>query len=313
MSRKLISIATPCFNEESNILLMIEKVKSIFETYSDKYDFEMIIIDNSSTDNSVNIIREECKKDKRIKLIINSRNFGWIRSPYYGLLQAKGDAVVYLASDFQDPPDLIPEFLQKWEEGSMIVMGIKSQSEESFLMFKLRSLYYSVIDKISNNKLYKNFTGFGLYDKRIIEILKQFNDPYPYFRGLISEVGFKKEIITYLQPTRKRGISASNFYALYDVAILGITSYSKIPLRLATMLGFAMSLLSLLVAILYLILKLTFWFNFPMGNAPTVIGIFFIGSIQLFFIGILGEYIGSIHTIVQKRPLVIELERINFE
>ena len=163
MSRKLISIATPCFNEESNILLMIEKVKSIFETYSDKYDFEMIIIDNSSTDNSVNIIREECKKDKRIKLIINSRNFGWIRSPYYGLLQAKGDAVVYLASDFQDPPDLIPEFLQKWEEGSMIVMGIKSQSEESFLMFKLRSLYYSVIDKISNNKLYKNFTGFGLY------------------------------------------------------------------------------------------------------------------------------------------------------
>ena len=313
MSRKLISIATPCFNEESNILLMIEKVKSIFETYSDKYDFEMIIIDNSSTDNSVNIIREECKKDKRIKLIINSRNFGWIRSPYYGLLQAKGDAVVYLASDFQDPPDLIPEFLQKWEEGSMIVMGIKSQSEESFLMFKLRSLYYSVIDKISNNKLYKNFTGFGLYDKRIIEILKQFNDPYPYFRGIISEVGFKKEIITYLQPTRKRGISASNFYALYDVAILGITSYSKIPLRLATMLGFAMSLLSLLVAILYLILKLTFWFNFPMGNAPTVIGIFFIGSIQLFFIGILGEYIGSIHTIVQKRPLVIELERINFE
>lgn len=313
MDKKLISIVVPCFNEEDNILLMITKIRSLMESVGDRYDFEMIIIDNDSEDKSVEIIKQECSSDKRVKLIVNSRNFGWIRSPYHGLLQAKGDAVAYLAADFQDPPELILEFLKKWEEGYKIAIGVKAQSEESAAMFAIRKLYYSFIDKISNNKLFKNFTGFGLYDKRIIEILNQFEDPYPYFRGLISEVGFKKAILTFEQPTRKRGISASNFYALYDVAMLGITSYSKVPLRIATFAGFIMSALSFLVALVYLGMKLTYWYDFPAGNAPTVIGIFFFASVQLLFIGILGEYIGSIHTLVQKRPLVIEKERINFE
>lgn len=312
MQRKLISVVTPCYNEEDNIVLMIEKIRSIFEPFSSRYDLEIIIIDNDSTDNSVALVKQECSKDKRVKLIVNSRNFGWIRSPYYGLLQATGDAAIYLASDFQDPPDLIPQFIEKWEQDYKIVIGVKSESEETFLMYKVRGIYYNLIGRISQNKLYKNFTGFGLYDKRIIETFRDIDDPYPYFRGLVSEVGFEKAVIRYNQPTRKRGLSSSNFYALYDVAMIGITSYSKIPLRMATMLGFAMSGLSCLVAIVYLILKLTFWFNFPMGIAPMVIGIFFFGSVQLFFIGIVGEYVGSIHTIVQKRPLVVERERVNF-
>jgi glycosyltransferase involved in cell wall biosynthesis len=312
MSKKLISIVIPCYNEEDNILLMINKIRSLMNSVSETYDFEIIIIDNDSTDSSVRIIKSECETDLRIKLIVNSRNFGWIKSPYYGLLQAKGDAVAYLAADFQDPPELILEFLKKWEEGYKIAIGVKNQSEESKVMFAIRKLYYNFIDKISTNKLYKNFTGFGFYDKRILEILNQFDDPYPYFRGLISEVGFKKAIVSFEQPKRRRGISASNFYALYDVAMLGITSYSKVPLRIATFAGFIMSAVSLIVALVYLILKLTFWYSFPAGYAPTVIAIFFFASVQLFFTGILGEYIGSIHTIVQKRPLVIEKERVNF-
>jgi glycosyltransferase involved in cell wall biosynthesis len=313
MSKKVITIVVPCFNEADNIGLMIEKLREVMSRYTEKYEHEILIIDNDSIDNTVQIIKAECAADKRIKLIVNSRNFGWIRSPYHGLLQATGDAVVYMAADFQDPPEVLHEFIAKWEEGYKIAIGIKSESEESFLMFRVRKAYYNLIDRISNNKLYKNFTGFGLYDKRIIEILRQFDDPYPYFRGLISEVGFKKALVTFTQPVRKRGITSSNFYGLYDVAMLGVTSYSKFPLRLATMVGFVMSGLSLLVALVYFGMKLTFWFDFPAGNAPTVIGIFFFASVQLFFIGILGEYIGSIHTIVQKRPLVIELERVNFD
>ncbi|MCS6934722.1 MAG: glycosyltransferase family 2 protein [Chitinophagales bacterium] len=313
MNKPLLSFVIPCYNEEENIGLLIAKVKDILRDFEEKYRYEIIVIDNDSADRSAEIVKQECTRDKRVKLIVNSRNFGWIRSPYYALLQAKGDAVMLLAADFQDPPELIPQFIRKWEEGFKIVIGVKDESDESALMFAVRKLYYHFIDKISSNKLFKNFTGFGLYDKKIITALKSFDDPYPYFRGLISEVGFQKAVIHFRQPTRKRGISASNFYALYDVAMLGITSYSKFPLRFATMVGFIMSGISFIIALVYLFLKLTYWYNFPAGNAPTVIGLFFIGSVQLFFIGILGEYIGAIHTIVQKRPLVIEKERVNFD
>ena len=251
-------------------------------------------------------------RDKRVKIIVNSRNFGHIRSPYYGILQGSGDAVIYLASDLQDPPRMIPEFLRKWEEGYKVALGVKTQSKEPMLIFMIRTMYYDLVSRLSEIELVKNATGFGLYDKRIIEILRQIDDPYPYARGLISEIGFDIAKIPFTQPTRKRGITKNNFYTLYDIAMLGITNHSKVPLRLATMLGFLMSAVSLLIAVGYFIAKLVLWQTFTVGVAPIIIGLFLVSSVQLFFIGIIGEYIGSIHTQVLKRPLVVEKERINF-
>ncbi len=308
---KSITIVTPCFNEEENVLELHEQIKNVFSELPN-YSYEHIFIDNASSDKTVEIIREIAQKDKRVKLILNTRNFGHIRSPFYGLLQGKGDAVIFLASDFQDPLSLIPEFIHKWEQGHKIVVGVKNESRESPLMFAIRKAYYNLVTKIANVKLIKNFTGFGLYDQSVIQILREFDDPYPYFRGLISEVGFEVIQIPFVQPTRKRGITKNNFYALYDMAMLGITSHSKVPIRLATMAGFGLSLMSLVIAMLYLLLKLTFWQSFSLGIAPILIGLFFFSSVQLFFIGLLGEYIGAIHTQVMKRPLVIEKERINF-
>lgn len=307
----LISVVTPCYNEEANIEEVYRQVKGIFATLPN-YSYEHIFIDNASKDRTVDILKGIAKDDRNVKIIVNSRNFGYIRSPYYGLLQANGDAAVLLVADLQDPPDMIKDFIKKWEEGYKIVLGVKTQSKEMAAMFLIRKIYYNLISKLSEIELTKNNQGFGLYDRRIIEILRGIDDPYPYFRGLISEIGFESVKIEYTQQRRKRGITSSNFYKLYDVAMLGITSHSKVPLRLATMLGFFMSALSLLIAIGYFIAKLTLWYEFPLGMAPVVIGLFFFSSIQLFFIGILGEYIGSIHTQVLKRPIVIEKERINF-
>lgn len=312
-SKPLISIVTPAYNEAENIGPLIEAIRQEMGKMEEKYNYEHIIIDNASTDDTVAIVKKYCEDDKRVKLIVNSRNFGHIRSPFYGLLQGKGDAVIIMASDFQDPIDLIPKHIENWENGYLLSLAIKNQAEEGWLFYNVRKSFYKIISRLSDTKLIKNYTGAGLYDKKIIDILKTINDPYPYFRGLISEIGFKKAIVYFKQPTRKRGFTKNNFYTLYDIGMLGITSYSKIPLRIAAMLGFVMSALSLLIAVIYLILKLIFWYNFPAGNAPTVIGIFFFSSVQLFFIGILGEYIGSIHTLVQNRPLVIEEERINFD
>jgi glycosyltransferase involved in cell wall biosynthesis len=244
---------------------------------------------------------------------LNARNFGHIRSPFYALLQSTGDAVILLVADLQDPPHLIKEFVKKWEEGFKVVIGIKEQSDESAIMFGVRKMYYALINRLSDTELVKNFTGFGLYDKTIIDVLREMHDPYPYFRGLISEIGFDQYRIPYRQPSRKRGITKNNFYSLYDMAMLGITSHSKIPLRLATMLGFVTSFLSLVVAFVYLVYKLIFWNSFSLGIAPMVIGVFFFASVQLFFIGIIGEYMGTIYTQVLKRPLVVEKERINFD
>lgn len=308
---KLISVVTPCYNEEENVEEVYNQVKKIFDAI-EGYSYEHIFIDNASCDNTVAILRELAKGDKNVKVIINTRNFGWICSPHHALLQSNGDAVVLLAADLQDPPAMINDFISSWEEGYKVVLGVKKHSEESSLMFFLRKSYYRFINKLSMIELTDNNTGFGLYDKRVIDILREINDPYPYFRGLISELGFESAKIEYFQPVRKRGITSSNFYALYDVAILGITNHSKVPLRLATMLGFATSALSLLVATCYFVAKLIFWNSFFLGIAPLVIGLFFFSSVQLFFIGIVGEYIGSIYTQVRKRPLVIEKERINF-
>ncbi len=307
---KKISIVTPCFNEEDNVQELYERVKTVMAGFS--YEYEHVFIDNASTDGTEGILRRLAGQDKRVKVIFNARNFGHIRSPYHALLQATGDAIVSLASDLQDPPEKIPEFIRKWEEGYKIVVGVKTSSQEPGLFYFLRSMYYRVLRSLSDVRLIDNFTGFGLYDRKVIEILRQFNDPYPYFRGLIADIGYEIAEIEFAQPRRKRGLSKNNFYTLYDMAMLGVTSYTKIPLRLATMLGFASSILSFLIGIAYLIYKLIDWQNFSLGLAPVIIGLFFMGSVQLLFLGIVGEYIGSIYTLAVHRPLVIERERINF-
>jgi len=307
---KTISIVTPCFNEAENVEELYSRIQKTMEGMV--LNYEHIFIDNASTDETVNILKALASKDKRVKIIINTRNFGHIRSPYYGLLQGSGDAVIILASDLQDPPELIPDFIHKWEQGYKVVIGIKTKSEEFGLFYFLRSLYYRILRSLSDVRLIDNYTGFGLYDQRVIEILRQIDDPYPYFRGLIADIGFEMAEIPFTQPRRKRGLTKNNFYTLYDMAMLGIINYTKIPLRLATMFGFFSAVVSFLIGLAYLIYKLIFWLQFSLGSAPIIIGLFFLGSIQLLFLGIVGEYIGAIYTQVMHRPLVIEKERINF-
>lgn len=309
--KKLISVVTPCFNEEGNVEELYRQIKAVMEKLP-QYDYEHLYIDNSSTDGTAQILRRLAAEDRRVKVIINLRNFGHIRSPYHAFMQAHGDAVIVMVSDLQDPPSLIGDFLQKWEEGYKIVVGQKLESEETPVFFALRKTYYRLVSKLADVKLLQNVTGFGLYDREVIELFRGMNDRYPYVRGLISELGYPVARIAYKQARRKSGITKNNFYTLYDIAMLGFTSHSKVPLRMATMLGFAMSLVCLLVAVIYTVYKLLFWQNFPVGIAPVVIGLFLFSSVQLFFVGILGEYIGAIHTQVLHRPLVVEKERINF-
>ena len=308
---KMISVVTPCFNEEADVEEVYLQVKQVFENLP-KYNYEHIFIDNASTDRTISILREICANDSNVKAILNTRNFGHIRSPFYGMLQSRGDATITIVSDLQDPPSMFVDFIVKWEAGYKVVLGIKTGSEESRVMFAIRRIYYKLIDAIAETKLVQNNTGFGLYDKAVIDILRNMDEPYPYLRGLVPEIGFDIAKIEYLQPKRKRGITKNNFYTLYDMAILGITNHSKVPLRIATFAGFAVALISLLVATGYFVAKLIFWEKFSLGIAPLIIGFFFFSSVQLIFLGILGEYIGNIYTQILKRPLVIEKERINF-
>ncbi|HEX4048144.1 MAG TPA: glycosyltransferase [Elusimicrobiota bacterium] len=308
---KLISVVTPCFNEEDNVRELHARIKDVFAKLPG-YAWEHICIDNDSSDRTVEVLRELAREDKSLKVIVNARNFGHIRSPHHALLQAKGDAVIFMMSDLQDPPELIAEFVAKWEAGFKIVLAVKTRSEETPLMFLVRKAYYDFIGRLSEVRLVKNSTGFGLYDRAVMDVVRTVDDPYPYFRGLICDIGFEQAHVEYTQACRRRGITKNNFYTLYDMAMLGITNHSKVPLRLATIFGFAMSALGFLLAFGYLIAKLVFWNKFTLGTAPILIGFFLFSSIQLFFIGILGEYIGAIHTQVLKRPLVVEKERINF-
>ena len=308
---KKISFVSGCYNEEDNLEELVRRVFAVADRFPN-YEFEYLLIDNKSTDGSRDILRRLASQDKRIKVIFNVRNFGHIRSPYYGMLQARGDAVVYLASDLQDPPELIAEFIPKWEEGWKVVAAIKNASEESPLFFVVRRAYYELIARLSDLDLLKNFTGFGLYDREVMEQCRRMDDPYPYHRGMISELGYPVAKVPFVQPKRKRGFSKNNLYTLYDIAMLGFTNHSKVPLRLATMLGFMCSVAFALVGTVYLIAKLIYWREFALGLAPLIVGLFFIGSVQLFFIGVVGEYIGAIHTKVSKRPLVVEQERLNF-
>jgi len=310
MSEKLISIVTPCFNEEGNVDELYERIKTVMSGLN--YRYEHIFIDNASTDSTTKKLRVIAAQDARVKVIFNTRNFGHVRSPVHALYQATGDAVVAMASDLQDPPERIPDFIKKWEEGFPVVIGVKDKTEDSLLFHFLRTFYYRLLRSLSDVQLIENFTGFGLYDRKVLDIVCQINDPYPYFRGLVADLGFDIAKITFTQQRRRRGISKNNFYTLYDLAMLGLTNYTKIPLRLAAMFGFLSSFISFAIGLIYLIYKLIFWYQFSLGSAPLVIGLFFLGSVQLFFLGIVGEYIGAIYTQVMHRPLVIEKERLNF-
>ncbi len=306
-----ISVVAGCYNEEGNVDDLYEQVKAAIETLPG-YTFELILIDNASTDATVERLRALAARDTRVKVIVNARNFGHIRSPYYALLQSEGDLTIAMASDLQDPPELIPEFVKKWEEGYKVVAAIKTDTAESKLMWLLRTFYYRLIGRLANVELLQHFTGFGLYDRHVIEVLRSIEDPYPYLRGLISEIGYDIARVPFTQPARKKGKTKTNFYVLYDMAMLGITTHSRIPMRLASMGGFLLSAFAALVGLGYLVAKLVFWNQFQLGLAPVVIGSFMMSSALLFFVGVLGEYVSSIQQHVRKLPLVVERERINF-
>jgi len=310
-NRKFLSVISPCYNEEENVEELYRRVVAVMDRYS-QYEFEYVFIDNASTDNTVEKLKNLAKKDCRVKVIVNTRNFGHIRSPYWGILQTTGAATIYLASDLQDPPEVIPRFIDEWEKGYKLVLATKPVSQSSPLMHSLRKLYYRVLDAISDVPLIADTTGFGLYDKVVLDGIRAVNDPYPYLRGLYCELGYEVKTVPFDQPRRLRGISKNNFYTLYDIAMLGVISHSLVPIRIASFLGFVMGSVSIVVALIFFVLKLLFWSSFPLGMAPLVIGMFFMFGILLFFIGLLGEYIGSIHTYVQRRPIVVEKERINF-
>jgi glycosyltransferase involved in cell wall biosynthesis len=309
---KTLSILTPCFNEEENVREVYLRVRAAVAA-AGPYKYEHLFIDNASTDNTLSELKAIAAEDRNVKVIRNTRNFGHIRSPMHALYQTSGDAVIGIVADLQDPPEMIVDLVRKWEEGYPVVITVKAASEENGVMFWIRKKYYRIANRLSGIETYENFTGFGLFDRKVVEMIKEMNDPYPYFRGIIAEIGMKRFEIPYHQPVRKRGLTKNNFYSLYDTAMLGITNLSKVPLRLVTFSGFAGALVSVLVSLAYLVYKLVFWSHFSVGVAPLVIGVFFFMSIQMLFMGIIGEYIGTIHTLVQKRPLVVEQERINFE
>lgn len=310
--KKLISIVAGCFNERENIAELHERITAVM-LEAPQYDYEILLIDNASTDGTVDVIREIAARDKRLKAIVNVRNFGHIRSPYHALLLAQGDAVIGMASDLEDPPELILEFIRKWEEGFKIAIGVRTKHEERGFMPIMRRAYYSLITRISEVEQVQNFTGFGLYDKAVMNILRNIADPYPYFRGLICEIGYARAEVPFEKPVRKRGISKGTFLVYLDSALLGIVNHSRAPLRLATMIGIGLSGLSFLAGLYYLVRKLLAWNEFQMGLAPLGVGMFFFLGMLFLFLGLLGEYVGLLVTHTVKRPMVVESERINFD
>lgn len=310
--KKTISILIPCYNEEENVVPMSEAIVDLFQTQLTEYNYELVFIDNDSHDKTRELLREICSKNPNVKAIFNAKNFGQFNSPYYGMLQTTGDCTISMVCDFQDPIELIPQYIKEWENGYKIVIGIKTSSRESKLMYLMRSIYYKMIKRFSDVEQIEHFTGSGLYDRSFIDVLRDLKDPKPFMRGIVAELGFKRKEIPYEQPQRRAGKTHNNFYTLYDAAMLSITSYTKIGLRLATFAGCACGGISILIALVYLIMKLVMWNQFQAGMAPILIGMFFLGSIQLFFIGFIGEYVLSINERVMNRPLVVEEERINF-
>ena len=310
--KKTISIVVPCYNEEENVVPLANALRLCFKEQLPEYQYEILFIDNDSSDKTREKIRGLCKLDKGIKAIFNAKNFGQFNSPYYAMLQSTGDATILMAADFQDPVEMIPRFVHAWEEGYRIVIGVKTESNESKIMYTLRSLYYKLIRKMSSVDQISQFTGFGLYDQGFISVMKSLDDPTPFLRGIVAELGYRRKDIPYTQPKRRAGVTHNNFYTLYDAAMLSFTSYTKVGLRIAVFFGGICAGLSMLFGLLYLIMKLIWWDRFPAGMAPMLIGMLFLGSVQIFFIGLLGEYILSINQRVMKRPLVVEEERLNF-
>ena len=309
---KTVSIVAPCFNEEQNVVELYQRVRAVMASLPG-YRYEHIFIDNASSDHTLSVLKYLAQTDQNVKVIANSRNFGPVRSPMHALQEARGDVVIGLASDLQDPPELIADFIKEWEKGVPIVIGVKTTSDENPLVYWLRSQFYALVNRLSDVKTYAHFTGFGLYDRRVMDLVKSFDDPFPYFRGMIADIGLPHAEVVFKQPLRKRGVTKHSLFNLYEIAMLGIINLSKVPLRMLTFTGFTLSVLSVLTGFGYLIYKLIFWGRFSTGMAPVLIGLFLFASIQLLFMGIVGEYVGAIHTHVQKRPLVIEKERINFE
>lgn len=309
---KTISVAVPCYNEEENVQPLADAIRQVFKRDLPGYRYEILFIDNDSRDRTRDIIRKLCAEDKNIRGIFNARNFGQFNSPYYGMLQTSGDCTVLLAADFQDPVEMIPRFVREWENGYRIVIGIKTSSKENRLMYWLRGCYYKMIRFLSDVEQIEQFTGFGLYDARFIDVLRQLDDPTPFLRGIVAELGFRRKEIPYEQPRRRAGKTSNNFYRLYDAAMLSVTSYTKAGLRMATFVGAFSCVVSMIVAIVYLAMKLIWWDRFQAGMAPMLLGMLFLGSVQIFFIGMIGEYVLSINQRVMKRPLVVEEERINF-
>lgn len=311
--KKKISVVIPTYNEEANVVPLTEAIIGVMEKELPEYDYEILFIDNHSKDNTRGLLRQLCQENRHVKAIFNARNFGQARSPVYGMKQAYGDCVIRMCADFQDPVDMIVKFVREWEQGWKIVIGVKNKSKEKRIMYNIRGLYYKLIRWITDIDHIEQFTGFGLYDKQFVDVVRDLHDPMPYLRGIIAELGFDYKALPYTQQKRRAGKSKNNFYSLYDYAMMGITSYSKVVLRLATFTGFIVAALSVLAGLGYLIYKLTHWDRFSAGMAPLLIGMFFLGALQLFFIGFLGEYVLSVNTRVLDRPLVVEEERLNFE
>ena len=309
---KMVSLFTPCYNEEDNIDLLYAEVAKVMDALQE-YDFEYVLIDNDSTDNTVEKIKAIADKDSRVKLIVNQKNFGPGRSGAYGFMQTRGDVSICFAADLQDPPALIPEFLKKWEAGAKVVWGRKEGDEETGLIKWCRKTYYKIIQDFSDEKQYSNVSGFGLYDREVMDLIRKVQDPIPNFRYLIADFGYKVEFIDYKKPNRLHGKSSYNFWRYYNTAMDSLISTSTKPLRLATLVGFILALLTFCIGFFYLIFKLIFWNSFNVGSAPTLIGLFFIGSVLMFFIGLVGEYVGAVLIRVTKRPLVVEKERYNFD
>ena len=310
---KKISVLIPCYNEEENVVPISEAVIGIITKELPQYDYELVFIDNDSTDKTRELLRMLCAKNPKIKAILNAKNFGQFNSPYYGILQTEGDCTIPVCADFQDPIDVIPRLVAEWEKGYKIVCAVKTSSKENPVMYFLRSCYYKMIKKMSSVDQIEHFTGFGLYDKSFVQVLRDLKDPIPFIRGIVGELGFKRTEIEYTQAQRRAGKTHNNFYTLYDAAMLSFTSYTKIGLRIATFLGAACAGLSVIVAIIYFILKLIYWNRFQAGMVPLIILVSLTSSLQLFFIGLLGEYILSMNKRLMNRPLVVEEERLNFK
>ncbi len=310
---KKISIVVPTYNEQENVGPLSEAIIEEFNKSLPECDFEIIFIDNDSQDNTRALLRALTSENKKIKAIFNAKNFGQFNSPYYGLLQSTGDATILMCADFQDPINMIPKFVHEWEDGYRIVIGKKVTSKENKIMYALRSLYYKTIKKFSDVEQIEHFTGFGLYDKDFIQVLRDLKDPTPFLRGIVAELGYRRKEIPYEQELRRAGKTSNNFYRLYDAAMLGFTSYTKVGLRMATFVGAGVAALSIIIALVYLVMKLIYWDRFMAGAAPILIGMFFLGSVQLVFLGLMGEYILSMNQRIMNRPLVVEEERINFE